>query len=134
MHSNPGIFSLPEVDSVRGLKTLMCEQRFSNSGGNLGVHPLHHPGRSPRCAEGVVSGHGPQLHSRLVQSPARTNLCEGERLLQAGEGAGGSSPPGRAARYIRCPTGGVGGEQLVAPKAPGRDATAAGEGREAGQG
>lgn len=125
VHSSPGIFSPPEVNLTRGLKTLVCGQRFSDSGGSLGVHPRHHP-ITPEIRRGNCLGpRAPAPFQDLCRLRPEQTFAKARGCSNPGRGPGGSSPPSRAARCIRCPIGGVGGEQLVAPKAPGSDVAAA---------
>lgn len=125
VHSSPGIFSPPEVNSTRGLKTLACGQRFSDSGGSLGVHPRHRPITLEICRGSCLWPRAPAPFQGLCRLRPEQTFAKARGCSNPGRGPGGSSRPGRAARCIRCPTGGVGGEQLVAPKAPGSDVAAA---------
>lgn len=116
----------PEVNSARGLKTLVCGQRFSDLGGSLEVQPRHHPITPGMCRGNCLGPRAPAPFQDFVPSLAHEQtFAKARGCSNPGRGPGGSSPPGRAARCIRCPTEGMGGEQLVAPKAPGSDVAAA---------
>lgn len=131
VRSSSGVLSPPEVNLTKGLKTPMCGQRFSDSGGSLEVHLRHHPITPGLCRGNYLGPRAPPPFQDLCRVRPEQTFAKARGCSNPGRGPGAparlAEPPSASA----APQEGWGASNSCLLKLPGATWLPHREGREA---